>query len=385
MVPAFRTAFASGAMFFFVGIPASYAAQTDAPELDATKIKVEEVIEGLENPWGLAFLPDGRLLITERYGRMQVVGKDGQNPIEIYGMPEVYTNNQGGIFDVLLAPDFESSGIIYFSFSEPRDGGKAGTSVMRARLSFSDKEGNLSDGTVIFRQAQSISGGRHFGGRLLFDKTGALFITTGDRGSEMESAQDLSTEIGKVIRITTEGKPAPDNPFLEQENHSPNVWSYGHRNMQGAVLHPETGELWVTEHGARGGDELNVAQKGKNYGWPVITYGIDYDGTPIGEGISAKEGMEQPVYYWKPSIATSGLEIYTGDLFPDWQGDLLAGGLVGAVLERLKLDDGKVVGVEKLLTDRGDRVRTVKMGPEGAVWVLTDAPDGYLLKLTPAE
>ena len=330
----------------------------------------------------MQFLPDGRILVTERPGRMRIIDKNGKPSAPITGLPHVVEGGQAGLLDVLLAPDFATSGLIYFSYSEPRGFFKNGTSVARAKLTLDGTGGSIADGTIIFRQEPAIFGRHHFGSRLVWAKDGTLFITTGERATERDSAQDLTTHLGKVIRVNADGSIPKDNPFYAQSSKRNEIWSYGHRNMQGAALNPATGELWTTEHGAQGGDELNIPRPGKNYGWPIITWGIDYDGTKIGEG-TAKEGLEQPVYYWKPSIGTSGLAFYTGDLFKNWKGNVLAGGLAGSVLERLVLDGEKVVAVEHLLTGRGDRIRDVRVGPEGAVYVLTDAPDGRLLRLTP--
>lgn len=359
------------------------AAQTDAPDAPKTKIAVTEVAKGLENPWGLQFLPDGRMLVTEKPGRMRLIAKDGALSKPIEGLPNVVQGGQAGLLDVLLAPDFDQTSIIYFSFAEPRGNFTNGTSVVRAKLTLSGDGGAISEGEVIFRQEPAFAGRHHFGSRLVFGKDGALFITTGERSSQRDLSQDLSTHLGKVIRIKTDGSAADGNPFAGQEGKQPQIWSYGHRNIQGAALNPATGELWLTEHGAQGGDELNIARAGKNYGWPIITWGENYGGGKIGEG-TTKAGLEQPVYYWVPSIATSGLAFYTADLFKDWNGNLLAGGLAGAVLERLVLDGEKVVGVERLLEDRGDRIRDVRVGPDGAIYVLTDDSDGKLLRITPA-
>lgn len=359
------------------------AEQTNAPEVAKTAIEVEVVAEGLENPWAMQFLPDGRILVTERPGQMRIVGKDGKLSEPISGLPNVVQGGQAGLLDVLLSPDFDGkSGIVYFSYSEPRGGFRNGTTVARAILALTDTGGAISNGIIIFRQQPAIAGRRHFGSRLVWGKDGKLFITTGERATKRDSAQDLTTYLGKVIRINADGTVPDDNPFVGVEDVRPEIWSYGHRNIQGAALHPETGELWGTEHGARGGDELNVVRAGKNYGWPVITWGIDYDGSSIGEG-TTKAGMEQPVYYWKPSIGTSGLAFYTGDLFKGWKGNALAGGLTGMRLERLVLDGEKVVGVEHLLSDRKARIRDVRQGPDGAVYVLTDEGNGKLLRLSP--
>lgn len=370
--------------FFFAVLAAgpAIAAQTAAPAAPKTEIVVDEVAKGLKNPWGMQFLSDGRYLVTERGGTMRVIGKDGTISEPIEGMPHVVQGGQAGLLDVLLSPDFTTSGLIYFSYSEPRGSFRNGTSVVRAKLALTDKGGAISDGTVIFRQEPAFSGRHHFGSRLAWANDGTLFITTGERSSERDSAQDLGTHLGKVIRINADGTVPKDNPFVGRDDVRPEIWSYGHRNLQGAFVHPETGQLWTTEHGPQGGDELNTPMAGKNYGWPVITYGINYDDTPVGEGTS-KEGMEQPVYYWKPSIATSGLALYTGDLFKGWKGNILAGGLAAGVIERLVLDNGQVTAVEPLLADRGDRIRDVRQGPDGAVYVLTDEGNGKLLRLSP--
>jgi glucose/arabinose dehydrogenase len=358
--------------------PAARAVQTDAPvPATASKVRIETYARGLQNPWGMQFLPDGRLLVTERPGRLRLIAKDGKLSAPIAGVPAVFAQFQGGLLDVALAPDYATSGSIYFSYSEPREGGKAGTSVARARLALDGDGGRLEGLTVVFRQQPAYRTSHHFGSRLVFTPDGKLFVTLGDRG-DMDQAQSPKHHIGKILRINPDGSAPEDNPKLE--GWAPEVWSIGHRNVQGAALDPATGRLWTTEHGARGGDELNRPEKGKNYGWPVITYGIDYSGAKIGIG-SAKEGLEQPIYYWVPSIATSGLAVYTGDLFPGWKGSILAGGLGGQHLERLVLEGDTVVAHEKLL--EGERIRDVRSGPDGAVWVLTDDRDGKVLRLTP--
>jgi aldose sugar dehydrogenase len=359
------------------------AEQTNAAAAPATAITVEEINVELENPWGMQFLPDGRILVTERPGRMRIVSKDGRLSAPITGLPHVVQGGQAGLLDVLLAPDFATSGLVYFSYAEPRGYFKNGTSVARATLKLEGESGEISDGTVIFRQDPPIPGNHHFGSRLAWAKDGTLFITTGERASQRESAQDLGTHLGKVIRVNPDGTAPKDNPFVNRDDVRPEIWSYGHRNVQGAAVNPETGQLWTTEHAARGGDELNTPTAGKNYGWPVIAWGIDYDGSPIGEGKSEKEGLEQPIYYWNPSIGTSGLAFYTGDLFKGWKGNLLAGGLAGMTLERLVLNGEKVIAVEHLLAGRGERIRDVRQGPDGAVYVLTDDAKGKLLRLVP--
>ncbi len=368
-----------------VGVAAdpANAVHTDAPKATATPVKVEPVATGLSHPWGLQFLPDGRMLVTERDGRLRIVSKDGKLSVPIKGVPEVYARGQGGLLDVRLGKDFRSSGTIFLSYSEPRDGwGKSGTSVARARLVFDEASGSgrLDNVNVIFRQEPAQSTSHHYGSRVVIGADGTLFITTGDRGRGA-MAQDPSSQIGKIIRINPDGSVPEDNPKVS--GWSSQVWSIGHRNLQGAAVDPKTGALWTVEHGARGGDELNRPEAKKNYGWPVISYGRNYDGSKIGVGQS-KEGYEQPVYYWDPSIATSGLAIYDGDLFTSWKGNILVGGLAGACLSRLVVKNGEVVAEEVLLKDRGDRIRDVRVGPDGAVYLLVDEGNGSILKLTPA-
>jgi aldose sugar dehydrogenase len=361
--------------------PAAAVITNAPPPAKASKIKVETVAGGLEHPWGLQFLPDGRLLVTERPGRMRIVARDGTLSVPVAGVPEVAAVGQGGLLDVLLAPDFAKTGMIYFSYGEPRGEGKNGTSVARAKLKLEDDGGRLEDVTVVFRQQPAADSGHHFGSRLVWARDGTLFITTGERNVLRPQAQNPGNDIGKVIRINPDGTVPNDNPKLP--GWAPEVWSIGHRNMQGAALRPATGQLYTVEHGPKGGDELNRPEKGKNYGWPIITYGIDYSGAKIGDGITAKDGMEQPVYYWVPSIATSGLAFYTGALFPDWKGDAFVGGLAGQHIERLVFDGDAVVAEESLLADEGKRIRDIRQGPDGALWVLTD-DTGEILRITPA-
>ncbi|KAB2944076.1 MAG: PQQ-dependent sugar dehydrogenase [Hyphomicrobium sp.] len=357
---------------------------TDAPApAKPSRIKVETFASGLDHPWGMQFLPDGRLLVTERLGRMRIISKDGRlSPAILDGLPEVAVVGQGGLLDVLLAPDFETSHIIYLSYGEPRGDGKNGTSVARAKLVFESDGAKLEDLKVIFRQQPAAKSGHHFGSRLVWARDGTLFVTTGERNSLRDQSQNPANDIGKIIRINADGSIPNDNPKLP--GWAPEVWSIGHRNVQGAALRPDTGELYAVEHGARGGDELNRPEKGKNYGWPVITYGIDYSGAKIGEGITAKEGMEQPLYYWVPSIATSGLAFYTGDLFPEWKSNAFVGGLNGTQVQRLVLEGDNVVAAETLLEDQAKRIRDVRAGPDGALWLLTD-DTGEVLRVTPAN
>ena len=339
-------------------------------------LRVTTVARGLENPWALAFLPDGRMLVTERPGRMRVVPRDGTVGAPLGNVPAVFAQGQGGLLDVVLDRDFASNQVIYFTFSEPGDGG-AGTSVARARLG----AGSLENVRVIFRQMPKVRGGLHFGSRIVQARDGNLWVGLGERG-QRDRSQDLSIHLGKVVRIRPEGGTPADNPFVGRTGVLPEIWSYGHRNIQGAILHPATGALWTVEHGARGGDEVNRPEGGRNYGWPVITYGRDYSGLPIGEG-SAKAGMEQPVHYWDPSIAPSGMAYYDATAIPGWKGSLLVGSLKFGLLARLQLDGGKVVREERLLQGLNDRVRDVRVGPDGLVYLLTDNIDGRILRVEP--
>ncbi|MCS0493735.1 PQQ-dependent sugar dehydrogenase [Ancylobacter sp. MQZ15Z-1] len=351
----------------------------------AGRMTVETVAGGLDHPWSLAFLPDGRMLVTERAGRLRIVSRSGTVSEPVAGLPPVYARGQGGLLDVVLAPDFDSSRMVYFSYAEPREGA-SGTSVARGKLVEDAGGARLDNVEVIFRQQPSVGGSSHYGSRLVFARDGTLFVTLGERYSERDQAQRLSSHLGKIVRIRPDGQAPDDNPFVKLQGARPEIWSFGHRNVQGAALDPQTGRLWTVEHGARGGDELNHPEAGKNYGWPVITYGRDYNGATIGEG-TRKDGMEQPVKYWDPSIAPSGLTFYTGDLIAAWKGDLFTGALAGMKLVRLRLDPDRqrVVEEEDLLTDFGARIRDVRQGPDGALWLLTDEDPGRLLRLAPAD
>lgn len=356
---------------------------TKAPAATTKRaVKAETVAKGLVHPWGLAFLPDGRMLVTERPGRMRIVGKDGKLSEPLQGVPAVYASGQGGLLDVVLSPDFATSGLIYFSYSEPRGGGSNGTTVARARLVTQGNGGRLDNFQVIFRQEPSYASSAHFGSRIVFMPDGSLFITMGDRYSARDQAQNPSNHLGKLVRVLPDGRPHPDNP--KRDGWRPEIWSIGHRNVQGAALNPASGRVWTIEHAARGGDEINVPQSGKNYGWPVITYGRDYSYAKIGEG-TEKPGMEQPIYYWDPSIAPSGAAFYTGNLFPEWKGNLFVGALAGQALHRLVLDGERIVGEEVLLKDLRERIRDVRQGPDGALWLLTDDPQGRVLRVVPAS
>ena len=338
------------------------------------KLEVETLIDGLDAPWSLAFLPDGRMLIGERRGRLSIVPADGGETSVIDGLEGISAGGQGGLHGIALAPDFETSGTVFYCHASSYDGGR-GTVVSRAHLDLTARR--LGRITRIFEQNPTGTTGRHFGCRLVFDREGMLFVTTGDRGNKSALAQDPSTSIGKVIRIDEDGKPAPGNP--QPEGWDRRVWSIGHRNIQGAALHPETGDLWTAEHGARGGDEVNNPQAGKNYGWPVISYGVHYSGGKIGEG-THMDGMEQPVHYWDPSIAPSALMIYSGEKFPKWKGNYFVGALAGAV-SRLVYSNGKFVSEERILQDLEERIRDVVQGPGGLIYLLTDSPNGRVLRL----
>ncbi|MCC6193449.1 MAG: PQQ-dependent sugar dehydrogenase [Burkholderiales bacterium] len=354
-------------------------AQTQRSPTPATidgPLAVTEVASGFDHPWGLAFLPDGRMLVTERSGQLLLVDKDGKSRRPVSGVPKVRTGGQGGLLGIALSPSFARDRLVYLSFSEAGEGG-AGTAVARGALN----DAALTSVEVIWRQTPKVGGNNHWGSRLVFARDGSLFVTTGDRYSERERAQDLSTTLGKVIRINPDGSIPKDNPFVGRAGAKPEIWSYGHRNLQGAALNPATGQLWTVEHGARGGDELNHPEPGKNYGWPVITYGVDYSGLKIGEG-TAKAGMEQPVYYWDPVIAPSGATFYTGNAFPAWKGQLFVGSLTPGALVRLQLDGDKVVAEERYLPRVG-RVRDVVQGPDGFLYLLTDESNGKLLRVTP--
>ena len=357
------------------------AQTTDAPAAAASKIRVEVVARGLEHPWGLAFLPDRRMLVTERPGRVRIVSREGKLSRPLAGVPKVAATGQGGLLDVALAPDFERSRLVCMSYAEPRDGRANGTSVARARLVGAAGEERFEDVEVIFRQEPSHRGGLHFGSRLVFAPDGKLFVTLGER-FEMEYAQDLGRHWGKVVRLEPDGKVPADNPFVGKEGARPEIWSYGHRNAQSAAIHPGTGALWIVEHGPRGGDEVNIVERGANYGWPVVGYGIDYSGAKI-HSAADRAGMVPPIYYWVPSIAPSGMAFYTGDLLPDWRGNLLVGALAGQALHRLVLDGARVVAEEVLIANRRERIRDVRQGPDGAVWLLIDAGDGAIARIAP--
>lgn len=358
-------------------LPSAGTAADMQVKTEAGPIRVTEVARGLENPWALAFLPDGRMLVTEREGRMRLVSPAGELSQPLAGVPAVHASGQGGLLDVVLGPTHAADRLIYFSFAQPTAGG-ARTAVARARL---DADAlRLEDVRVIFAQKDDPSGGNHFGSRLVFGRDGKLFVTLGDRFSHRDRAQDLGSHLGKVVRIGPDGSVPADNPFAGRAGALPEIWSYGHRNVQGAALHPVTGALWAHEHGPQGGDELNVLLPGRNYGWPQITFGREYvTGLRIGEG-TARADVQPPVTQWTPSIAPSGMAFYTGDAFPRWKGNLFVGALKYRMLVRLVLDGEKVVHEERLLADAGMRIRDVRQGPDGRLWLLDDT-NGRILRL----
>ena len=362
----------------------AFPGQTRACAIESdVDFDVTVLASDLEHPWAVEPLPDGRLLVTERPGRMRIVTAEGEVGEPIDGVPEVVTGEQAGLLDVALGPEFETDRMIYFSFSEPRDGGNA-TSVARARLS--DDERSLENVEVIFRAMPAYDGLLHFGSRLAFDPSGdTLFVTLGERSDLVmrPQAQDLGSHMGKIVRIHPDGSVPEDNPFVDEPGALPEIWTLGHRNVQAAAF-DEQGRLWIVDHGPQGGDELNLIEPGKNYGWPVVTYGEEYSGEPIEGSVTQREGYEQPVYYWDPVIAPSGAQFYSGDAFPEWQGSLFIGGLKDGRLVRLTLEDDRVTGEEHLLADRGRRIRDVRQGPDGALYVVTDEPDGELLRIAPA-
>lgn len=371
------------ALVTLVGCGETAPAQ-DAPADDLadqeTAFEVVTVVDGLEHPWSLAFLPGGDMLVTERPGRLRLIRGGSLVPTPLEGVPEVWAEGQGGLLEVALHPDFATNRYVYLTYSKPGPDG-ATTALARGRLS--DDATRLEGVQDLFVADAVTSRGVHFGSRLAFDDQGYLFMTVGERGV-MEDAQDRSNHQGTILRLNDDGTAPSDNPFVGEVGVHPEIWAYGIRSPQGLAFHPETGDLWEAEHGPRGGDELNVIEPGRNYGWPVITYGINYNGEPIGDSLTAAPGMEQPVHYWVPSIATSGLTIYDGDRFPAWRGSAFVGGLAGTQLARVSLDGRSATGVEVLLADLGQRIRDVRTGPDGFLYILVDSGRAPLLRLEPA-
>ncbi len=362
-------------LLLLIAFASSAGAQTHRS--DEHSFRVVRVAQGLEQPWSLAFLPDGRMLVTEKAGRLRLVREGKLDPRPIEGLPRVTVHGQGGLHDVVPHPQFEKNRLVYLAYAARGEDG-VGTELARSRLA-GDR---LEEVQVLFRQSPKGRAGQHFGGRIVFDRAGFVYLTLGDRG-ERERAQNPEDHAGSVIRLHDDGGVPKDNPFAGKPGWKPEKFTLGNRNMQGAALHPQTGVLWTHEHGPQGGDEVNIIRPGANYGWPVITYGVNYGiGTKIGEG-TAKGGMEQPIHHWVPSIAPSGMAFYTGDKFPRWQGSLFVGALRDRMLVRLQLDGDKVVKEERLLRNTLGRIRDVRVGPDGLIYLLTDDADGVLARLDP--
>ena len=374
---------------FLVPVAALLAAPAQAVdvtmETDGPAIHVQTLAEGLAHPWALAFLPDGAMLVTERPGNLRHVGADGTLSDPIANVPQVDARGQGGLLDVTLDPEFEQNRLVYLSYAEAGEGGVNGTAVARGRLDADNR--SLEEVEVIFRQEPKEASDKHFGSRLVFDGEGYLFVTLGERSDARlrAQAQDLDSHLGKIVRIQSDGSVPSDNPFAEQEGALPEIWSYGHRNIQAAATNPDTGVLWEIEHGPKGGDELNIVEPGANYGWPIVSLGVNYDGTPVGDGLQQAEGMVDPIYSWTPVIAPSGMVFYSGAAFADWQGDLFVGGLASTALVRLEREGERITGEERLLEDLRLRIRDVAEGPDGALYVVTDQSSGAVLRIGPAQ
>jgi aldose sugar dehydrogenase len=366
----------AGSLLFVTGT----RGQNTTFQSSAGQLDVQTFASGLVHPWALAFLPDGKLLVTERPGRMRIVSAEGQLWPPLKNVPDVWASSQGGLLDVIIDRSFPENRTIFFCYSE-RTGGGGRTAIARAKLN--EASGRLDETKVIFRQEGPLSSGNHYGCRIVQAADGNLFVTLGEHYSYRDEAQKLANHLGKLIRITPDGAAPSDNPFVGRDGAKPEIWSYGHRNPQGLTINPANGELWEVEHGPRGGDEVNFIDKGKNYGWPVIGFGVDYSGAKIHDATS-KDGMEQPAKYWVPSISPSGATFYNGKLFPTWNGSLFAGALSGRMLVRLTVNSHAVTGEERLLQNLHERIRDVRQGPDGALWLVTDNSAGRILRVTPA-
>jgi glucose/arabinose dehydrogenase len=368
------------ATFAFVGIA---SAQAETFPSSAGELSVTTVTAHLVHPWSLAFLPDGRMLVTERPGRMRIVGKDGKASAPLPGVPKVYARSQAGLMDVILARDFAQSHRIYFCYA---DDVRGGSEIAVAHARFDDGASpRLQDVTKIYEQKGPPGNRLNIGCRIVEAADGNLFVTLGDHFSAKEDAQKLDNTIGKIIRITPDGKAPADNPFVHKQGALPEIWAYGVRNPEGLAFNPATGQLWEQEHGPMGGDEINIIEKGANYGWPVVSFGVNYDGTPVGTGKQHHAGMTDPVWHWTPSIAPSGMAFYTGGLIPAWKGSLFNGALKFELLSRLTIRNGRPVSEERLLHGLNWRIRDVREGPDGALYLLTDEDDGRILRVAPAN
>lgn len=368
-------------LFSVVGLSAGSADAAETFDTLHGKIKVETVAKGLRSPWGIDFLPDKRMIVTEKVGNLRIVGKDGTKSKPILGTPLVGYIGQGGLLDVMLHPDFSSNRLVFLTYSELSPDRRVYTAMLRGKLRADDRQ--LDEVKVLFRQSPKVGSGRHFGSRVLVAPDGNVFVTLGDLGNR-DLAQDLNGHVGKVVRLTVDGDIPNDNPFVGKSNARPEIWSFGHRNIQGADIHPITGKLWTIEHGPRGGDEINIPAAGANYGWPLVSHGIEYSGGQIGDGKKLMDGVVPPVTTWTPVIAPGGMTFYNADLFPAWKGNLLIGGLRAGAIVRLELDGDKVVREERLLQPIGNRIRDVAVGPDGAVYAL-DESVGRILRITPAR
>ncbi len=368
----------------FTGLATLAPALDTALETEGPTIRVETVADGLVHPWGLAMLPDGGMLVTERPGRLRIVTADGTVSAPVEGLPAIEAGGQGGLLDVALHPDYAENRLVYVSFTRPGEGGNS-TAVARGTLDAA--RATLAAVEVIFSQRPLVANSHHFGSRLVFDGEGHLFVTLGERyaASVRGQAQALDSHLGKIVRLEADGSIPTDNPFAGRADALPEIWSLGHRNVQAAAIDPATGRLWIAEHGPRGGDEINLPEPGGNFGWPLISYGVNYDGTPVGSGEATAPGMIDPIHQWTPVIAASGMMFYQGDAFPEWRGDLFVGGLVAKALIRLEHDGTAILHEERLLEPLGLRIRAVEEGPDGAIYLLTDEEDGALLRISPAE
>ena len=367
----------------FVALLFPATANAQVFKSSAGDLTVETIAKGLVHPWALAFLPDGRMLVTERPGCIRIVTRDGKLSPPLGGVPRVFASGQGGLLDLILDRNFANNYTIYFSYAEPFGGGGR-TALARAKIGGGETPG-LADLKVIYRQEGPASSGNHFGGRIVQAADGNLFVTNGEHFTDRDKAQTLDNDLGKIVRITPEGTAPNDNPFAGKDGARPEIWSYGHRNPQGLAINPADGKLWEQEHGPMGGDEINLIAPGKNYGWPMVSYGVNYDGTPVGTGKQQMAGVEDPLWHWTPSIAPSGMAFITGDVFKGWKGSLVNGALKFQLLSRLEISGGKVVREERLLQGLNERIRDVRQGPDGALYLLTDNNAGRILRVAPAR